>query len=367
MAHTDKCFKFKIDHIDPLGQGVFKNGENIYFIPNTLPGDSGIAEVVRSKKGVFFAQVVNIEESSKIRIEPECKHFETCNGCHFLNTTYENELMLKQNSFKKIFSKFDLNNFEVTPALNRFSYRNRIQLHYDKKKKLLGLHQKSSHKIVQIPECKILKPTVQKSMFELYQNQTWLKKTKKKTGHLEIYDNGDTQSIVYDEPYAHLGFSQVNDEMNGILKSKIDNIFDCLDFTKDELVFDLFAGDGNITNSIRNKYSRICFDLYSEHNQNFYSIDLHKEPDFNEIKKLTNSKDVSTFVIDPPRKGFPQINKWHNEFKPKNIIYISCHPQTLARDLKDLCTSYSIVKSQLIDLFPGTYHFESVFLLKRHD
>ena len=73
--------EFIIDHIDPLGQGVFKEDEKIYFIPKTLPGESGTFEVKKSSKGVHFGQLKDLSKTSPDRIQAECKFFEKCGGC----------------------------------------------------------------------------------------------------------------------------------------------------------------------------------------------------------------------------------------------------------------------------------------------
>ena len=90
--------KFKIDHIDPLGQGVFKEGDEIYFIPKTLPDETGEFEILKSKKGVHFGQLESLDHKNAERIEPECPHYQECSGCHFQHTNRENELNFKQNS-----------------------------------------------------------------------------------------------------------------------------------------------------------------------------------------------------------------------------------------------------------------------------
>ncbi len=81
---------FNIDHIDPLGQGVSKSNERVTFIKKTLPGERGDARLISAKKGVEFASLETLTQKSPDRITPECTHFDHCNGCDFLHTSYEN-------------------------------------------------------------------------------------------------------------------------------------------------------------------------------------------------------------------------------------------------------------------------------------
>ena len=94
-------FTFLIEHLDPLAQGVDKTSDKITFIPKTLPDEVGIAEVKSSAKGVRFAKLVELSKKSQIRIKPECPHFDSCSGCDYLHTNYENEIIFKGKVLKR--------------------------------------------------------------------------------------------------------------------------------------------------------------------------------------------------------------------------------------------------------------------------
>ena len=100
----DKKISFTIDHLDMFGQGVFKDGSDIFFIPKTLPGEKGSAQVVVSKKGVNFCKLLTISSHSAQRVDSECPHYQGCSGCHYLHTNYEFELAHKKNQFQRMLS-----------------------------------------------------------------------------------------------------------------------------------------------------------------------------------------------------------------------------------------------------------------------
>jgi tRNA/tmRNA/rRNA uracil-C5-methylase (TrmA/RlmC/RlmD family) len=73
-------------------------------------------------------------------------------------------------------------------------------------------------------------------------------------------------------------------------------------------------------------------------------------------------------LVDPPRKGFPALNDWVNKLKPKRLIYVSCNPASLAADVQSLTGKFKLSHLSLLDMFPSTYHFETVATLdfKKH-
>ena len=355
--------EFIIDHIDPLGQGVFKKDDKIYFIPKTLPGESGTAQILKRKKGVHFCKKVSIDSISEKRVKPSCSHFQDCNGCHFLHTDYDTELYYKLQSFKRMLAPLlHESQIEVVKADNRLNYRNRVQLHYHKKAKVLGLIDGRSNQIISVPECIICKPNIQKKIAELYKDQNWLNLAPDETkGHIEIYDSPQGLKTTWNQRYASGGFTQVNESMNEKMKLLV---FNELKEVSPKSTLDLFGGDGNLSNSLNKK---TIIDRYDKKMpSHFISLDLHDEDALNRFTQKSQ-EDYDTFIIDPPRAGFSHIKDWTTALSPSNLFYISCHPQTMVRDLIRIqeLNQYTIKKIVMLDLFPGTFHFEAFIVLKK--
>jgi len=358
--------KFLIDHIDPLGQGVFKQNEQVYFIPKTLPGESGEFKVDKSSKGVNFATCTKLDTKSPQRIESDCKFFDKCNGCHFLHTSYENELQFKIISYQKILSYLttDLPKINIISNHQRFSYRNRIQLHYNLKKNKLGFKYKGSQEILPINQCLIASKNIQAEITKLNHQFFWktlLPKKARPVGHLELYDDGELVHLTWNQKYASLGFSQVNSVVNQLLLDQIED-----EFSDNNLsILDLFGGSGNLVNHlVANK--KLSVDLYPNEKPatGQFHLNLYDE-DALKVFKQNNSDKFDTVFIDPPRSGFKQINDWAIEINPKQILYVSCHPATMVRDIKLLLENYEIKSIYLIEFFPGTYHFEGAIHLNK--
>ena len=377
---------FRIEHIDPLGQGVFKSEESdsesgeakrqVTFIKKTLPGEEGTAEIFSSKKGVRFAKLIELTKSSLERKAPDCVHYNQCNGCDFQHTTYDKELEYKRQALVRHLFKFPEAPITLHGATRRLNYRNRIQLHYDKKKKLLGLLDEQL-KIVPIPECLIIDPSIAFELRALYAENSWLSILAKEPpiGHIELYAKehdkreGHNVQLSVNRVYANGGFTQVNFEMNEKLREWVKKKADQVIPPK-AVVYDLFGGNGNLTAKFRN--TTLVVDKYrtapeANGHQKFYSCDLY---DKSAIKSLIGLKThgiprPNWLIIDPPRSGLKNLHEFIAEFKPDGFIYIACQATSFARDTLPILKNYDLQSIELFDLFPSTQHFETIGIFTR--
>src|SRR5690554_1364518 len=108
-----KPLTFFIESMDALGQGVDKSHGTITFIPKTLPEENGTARIVKKRKGVQFAQVIDIETPAANRIEPKCIHYKHCPGCDYLHTDYQSELDYKKAALSHALYGLATENIEI--------------------------------------------------------------------------------------------------------------------------------------------------------------------------------------------------------------------------------------------------------------
>lgn len=366
---------FRIEHIDPIGQGVSKQDGIVTFIKKTLPEETIEAEVFSNKKGVQFAKLLNVKSPSPERKPADCPHYNECNGCDYQHTSYEKELEYKEQALARHMFKFPKVPVTVHGAKRRLGYRNRIQLHYDKKKKVLGL-MNYKNEIIPVPECKIIDPSVAYEMRSIYANDNWLGLVTKQpvTGHIELYskDNhtgGHNVKISVNYPYANGGFTQVNAEMNEKLRSWVEKKANEIIPPK-AVVYDLFGGNGNLT--VKFKNPTLVVDKYrttpqATGHQKFFSLDLY---DPNAVRSLIGLKKdgyprPDWLIIDPPRSGLKNLNDFLNEFKPEGFIFIACEATSFTRDTLGVLNNYDLVQVEIFDLFPSTQHFETVGIFTR--
>ena len=358
--------KFIIDHIDPFGQGVYKEDDNIFFIPNTLPNEEGSFEIIKKKKGVHFTKVVELTKTSPKRLDPSCQHFELCNGCHFLHTDYDQEILFKNATYQKLLKNLDksFQTFRTISSQTRLGYRNRIQLHYDFKANKLGFYSTFGKKIISVPQCKIFNKALQARFDQLQRD--WKRQIKKQgephKGHVELYLKDGQVKESWNKAYSEGGFTQVNQAANERLK---DQLRAKLESTVNLKILDLFGGNGNLIQNLNKEYA-LSVDLYPNElrNNSFFHLNLFHKDALREFSKNVE-RDFNTLIIDPPRSGFKDFKAWVEYISPQRIIYISCHPQTMIRDLQSIAELYECKDNFLIDLFPATYHLEAMIILEK--
>ncbi len=386
---------FSIERVDNLGQGVSFDKENdkITFIPKTLPGEKGEAQVIAAKgKKVQFAKLQSLQSTSEDRITPDCPHYAECSGCSFLHTNYEKESELKKLSYSFLFRKyFDANAIRYTQAPRRLMYRNRIQLHYNRKSLLLGYMGENS--IISIPQCLLPYPLLQEKLKDLYENHSWtqlLDQNQPNQGHIELYLVGQNEknqndeknnkdqrvSLAINERYAHDGFTQVFQEMNEKIIHSVDDFFmrSKIKELHSGIVIDLFGGDGNLSQKLG--IPTLVVDYFTgsklnrEH-QNFLSLNLYKDSALKDLMKYLGDNypretQISWLILDPPRSGLKNLDEYVAKLNPERISYLSCNPNTQVRDLNPLLENGWVIESiEFLDLFPSTHHLESFVHLKK--
>ena len=364
---TKRTIPFEITSMDSLGQGVSKLGDKVTFIPKTAPGDKGSAVIMAEKKGVAFARCEELSTKSELRTTPACVHYGKCPSCHFQHVSYSDELIFKKESFKRLFRKLPLPEVELVAAPERFNYRNRIQLHYSLKSKLLGMRDPMTSEIIPIPECLIGVPEILKEMGRLYQNNAWIQDAPSAPmeGHVEIYFKDGEVRTSWNKPYAEGGFTQVYQLMNAKLKALLEQEWRP---GGNGEILDLFGGDGNLSQNL--PYSkRLCVDIYPHSKGNeFFGMNLYSKDALKMVQQELKKRNLTpqNLLIDPPRSGLKDLSSWLLALRPSQVAYVSCDPHTLARDLSAI-EGYSIKKAFLIDFFPSTFHFESMIFLERKE
>lgn len=359
-----RTIPFQITGIDSLGQGVSKLTDKVAFIPKTTIGDKGEATIMSEKKGVIFARANKFSSHSELRINPICDHFNSCPSCHFLHVEYSDELKFKLENLQRLFRNLPLPKIEVIAAEDRLGYRNRVQLHYSLKTKLIGMKDPSTFEITPIPFCKIAVKEVLDEVKRLYQNNQWMSEapTAPMEGHVEIYQRDNQTQVSWNRPYAEGGFTQVNQVMNDRLKEVLKGEWKL----SSGGLLDLFGGTGNLSQGL-NYSRRLCVDIYPKAMPSeFLNQDLYDKEALRKVSKVIKQDGilVENLILDPPRSGLKNLTEWLETFRPKNAVYVSCDPHTMARDLQGL-PGYAITRAFLIDFFPSTFHFESMFFLER--
>ena len=361
--------KIKIDNIAFGGEGVGRVADFVVFIPLVIEGEEVEAKIIEVKKSFARGELVKIIKPSKIRINAECEYFGDCGGCQYQHISYDEQLKIKQKQIIDLFNRIGgFSQDKVAPVIacpQKFNYRNRIlirsQWNGKAKKLLIGFRKRNSHWVVEINDCKIAEPALNKQIPEVRKNPP-------KRGGIKI----NLRVTPEDWSVPDHSFFQTN---FFILPKMVDQVRKIFKSNDSEYLIDTYCGVGFFAIELANLTKRfvgvesdkLAIKAAQENSIKFGAtngefIDGRTEDLLPELlKKFSPNK--TSVILDPPRKGCaPSAIEQLRKVKPSQIIYISCHPATLARDLNILCSEgvYKLERVYPIDMFPHTQHIECI-------
>ena len=361
--------KIKIDNIAFGGEGVGRVEDFVVFVPLVIEGEEVEAKIIEVKKSFARGELVKIIKPSKIRINAECEYFGDCGGCQYQHISYDEQLKIKQKQITDLFNRIGgFSQDKVAPVIacpQKFNYRNRIlirsQWNGKAKKLLVGFRKRNSHWVVEINDCKIAEPALNKQIPEVRENPP-------KRGGIKI----NLRVTPEDWSVPDHSFFQTN---FFILPKMVDQVRKIFKSNDSEYLIDTYCGVGFFAIELANLTKRfvgvesdkLAIKAAQENSIKFGAtngefIDGRTEDLLPELlKKFSPNK--TSVILDPPRKGCaPSAIEQLRKVKPSQIIYISCHPATLARDLNILCSEgvYKLERVYPIDMFPHTQHIECI-------
>ena len=385
----------KLDH---LGRGIGKLDGKIIFIPNTLPNEIVNIKIIRNKKNYYEGIVTEYKKISNKRIKPLCPYYDSCGGCDLMHLDYNDQLQFKQEKIENIIHQYVNKNIKINKIIgsdNIYNYRNKLTLHVNNK---LGLYQKQSNDLIEIDKCVIVDDRINDIINELKKykintKEIIIKASNKDSmisfnGNISKIENINCNNIwnnnklikgngYIEEKIGNFTFQispesffQVNTEQT---KKLYDKIKVMANLSKNDQVLDLYCGTGTIGLYLSDACSKVLGVEINEqainNANNNRKINNIKNAKFivGDAKKVI--KDIkfkpSAIIVDPPRSGlFKGMIDDLIKFNADKIIYVSCDPMTLARDLNLLQEHYEITEIQPVDLFPHTHHVECIAKLK---
>lgn len=386
-----------INKLDNYGRGITYINNKICFISNSLPNEEMEIDNIIDKKKYSEAKCIKIINKGNDRIDNNCKYYDKCGGCQLRHFSNKLESNFKTNKIKDILYKYahidiDINYIDSNKYDN---YRNKIELQVNNYE--YGYYNINSNNFIKIDNCLLACNSINKFIKD--------KPIKFKNGKLTIRSNYNNNLLVIIDSKDNISYDKLDNNIIGIIynnklifgnnyfydyignyKFKVSyNSFMQINnyiasrislIIKDNLlgnnILDLYCGIGflgissinknmnligieKINNAIKD--ANINAKLNNISNYNFYTGDTYKV-----LSKLNIKPD--SIIIDPPRSG---LNKDTLDtiikLSAKRVIYVSCDPMTLARDLNILSSIYNINKVYALNMFPRTYHVECVCLL----
>ncbi|MBR5253043.1 MAG: class I SAM-dependent RNA methyltransferase [Clostridia bacterium] len=420
---TGKIITVNIDDMNERGIGVARVDGAVVFVPELVTSDKADIRILTREKNYFTAEAVKVTAPSPLRVKSACD-VKDCGGCTLCHINYEEENKIKKNSVRNAFRRsglpFDMVEDTVHSA-NRTAYRNKITVHYSKTARAFGLYAEGSNDVVPFTSCVICpnimsevicftneniallpddfveslcvrtsscgKVTVSVYTNKLVNIDSYKAAVREKFDSVEnivlIVDGCggcfiEDRIMGVDMRFSSEAFRQVNHEAFEKLLGVVHSMANEACFST---AADLYCGSGIIGLTLAKAFPEAKFygieinpDAVSDAKYNksangIENIEFFCGDSASFKKRVGKGKLPELIVVDPPRAGLSkEMRNGLAELSPKEIIYVSCNPQTLARDIASLRSfGYEIGRVVPINMFPMTAHSECVVSLTRKD
>ena len=404
------------------GDGLGRLGDGrVVFVPGAWAGEQVKAEIVEEKKHFVKARLVEVVEASPDRLSNPLSNSSSelqlaVPGMVYAWLKYEAELKAKEGQLRDFFDRARISCPEFIadrPECDPYHYRNKVVYHFAKQKGnwVIGYRKEPSHELIDIvsdplarPEINAAIPEVRKAVLSLLTNGPiavrkataekenvtirWSKRTGVKWWIGKAPDNvvikEESCGKVFEVPAG--GFYQMNPEVGeALVRAVVEEVKSKGEKGKSAEVLDLYCGVGvfglcaasellnrsttqplNVSLiGIESGRQAIEFAKRNAANQKFANAKFFAEEVGRTRKRIPIGANT-TVIVDPPRDGLePGVAEWLAASKAPRIIYVSCDPATLMRDLRVITRSYDVSKVQWFNMFPRTARFETMVVLDK--
>ncbi len=372
--HVGERLTLRVDSIAYGGEGVGRADQFVVFVPFTAPGELAEVELVEVKKNFARARLLRVIEPSPQRVAPVCRHFGDCGGCQYQHLDYSAQLELKHRQVRELLQR--LGGFPdppvdpVLPCPRPYHYRNRIMVRsqWDKfaQRLVIGFIRHDNRLVVEVDSCPIAEPALNEQL-------NGIRATPPPKGGIKVSLRlPPSDWVVPPDSFFQNNFHA--------LPGLVETVRRQLGDRGSRHLIDAYCGVGF--------FALECADLVTR----FTGVEIDKSAiraarSNQERRGAANGDfivgpaeewipnllarfpaDQTTVITDPPRVGCaPSFIEALRTAGPAQILYISCHPATLARDLKLLAAGdlYHLHRVTPVDMFPQTHHVECVVDLRR--
>ncbi len=372
-----------------LGEAMAKHGGSDVFVFGGIPGERVEAEVVAVRRKYVAAQVTRVITPSPARVEPPCEYFGQCTGCQWQHVEYEEQLTVKTEIVRDALERignFHAPNVQPTLASPRqYHYRNHARFNVWRESGALGFTHRERRRFVRIDRCMLMHDGVNDILSQLQgraaetsqlairsspQTGDYLVQPTLKNPEIAIPTGQKTyRESVADQEFrvASPSFFQVNVWQAARLGELVK---DALALTGNEIVVDAYAGVGTFAvllapfarEIIAVEESTAAIADATENAAGHSNVRLVTGKVEEILPTLKVTPDA--VILDPSRSGCqPPVLEALLAQRPSRIAYVSCNPESLARDLRTLSRGYRIQSVQPVDMFPQTHHVECVATL----
>ncbi len=341
--------ELQIDDIAFGGKGVGRAEGKAVFVPFTIEGERVAARVVREKKSFAEAELVRLIEPSPQRVAPPCPYFGRCGGCSYQHMTYEHQLHWKSRQVGQALRR--IGKFPepplrpIVPSPRAYEYRNRITVHVENG--IVGFFRQDAHRLLDIERCAIAAPEVNDELAALRARHP-------RDGHYTLRARSGPRvfSQTNDAVAVHL-----SDTMAGLIPENV------------SLLIDAYCGAGFFAKRLVAGIPRVVGIDWDVHAiaaaqaeatpaETYLAGDLAHH--LRDQLAACNPR-LTTLILDPPAIGLgAEVREILRDHPVATLLYVSCNPPTLARDLAELGANYRLESVTPFDMFPQTAEIEAL-------
>jgi 23S rRNA (uracil1939-C5)-methyltransferase len=357
------------------GNGLSRLGGKVVLTPFVLPGEVVRVEIERAKNDLGRGRLLEVLQPSPSRVTPGCPYFQRCGGCQYQHIDYAFQLEQKREILREALQRVGKIDFvgEIGVISGEpWQYRNRVQLHIEGG--AVGYFAQGSRDLCAIDHCPIASPKLNETIGKI--------EAQRATTALELFTNEtEVQVNVIDRvprpeltalaslgvttPIDYAGFRVSRNSFFQVNRLLIDPLVECaIAGPKGEWAVDLYAGVGLFAVKLAERFGKVTAvesggSAFRDLTHNFPQAPVNA----NVEDYLATLQETPDFILaDPPRAGLGKlVVKELARIHAPRLTIVSCDPATLARDLQGLLAeNYGIDKITLVDLFPQTFHLETV-------
>ena len=372
------------------GEALARHDGRQVLVIGAIPGEDVVVEVIKDRRSFLAARVVEVLAASPHRVAAPCPYFGPCTGCQWQHVDYRYQLELKRQRVGEALDR--AGGFEAAavsptvPSPEQYGYRNhaRLTVQHDGS---LGFVNRLSRRFVLINKCLLMHTWINEALEKLQgrcgETTQLSLRYGTNTGDFLIQPALRNADVPFPTGQKHLrealdgrvfrvaspSFFQVNTRQ---AEQVVDIVRDALCLSGDELVVDAYAGVGTFSISLAPHVGRV---IAIEEAASAVEDAVESAGGLGNIEFLTGKTEevlphieqrVHAVILDPPRVGCARAAlEALIKLSPERVVYVSCDPDSLARDLKVLCQEgpYRLESVQPVDMFPQTHHVECVATL----
>ena len=418
---TQQQLTLKLDGLGRLGEALAEFDGKPVYVFGGIPGETVVVDVVKERRGYIAAEVVEVLDASPHRTQPPCPYYGECTGCQWQHVTYEHQLEIKREAVKDALERVGGLDPSIVgapvPSPEPFNYRNHARFTVGRGSSSDGTVRNTPSKVgssdggdrqagagralpgrigyvhrerrrhVEIENCMLMAPWINDALQKLQgrvgetsqlslrcgvNTGDWLLQPTFKQLEVPLASGQKhyTESLLgHTFRVSSPSFFQVNTHQAERLAERV---IEALELTGDETIVDAYAGVGtfgvlladHVKRAIAVEESAAAVADAKVNVDGIANVELREARTEDVLAELAE-EGVDAVILDPPRAGcMPGTLDALLEYPPRRIVYVSCDPETLARDLAVLTAGpFKLDSVTPIDMFPQTYHIESMSVL----